>query len=467
MNSCDDRCPLHFKYCDLNHLCIPSWMPCGGVHLPKEESDEPSIVTLPHMFTGNMTSREFPVSLLSGGRSIGVTYEPSEQNQEHGDWQYNVDGSWYSLSKIPSRGKQKAVRLHGNAKLRYVPIQGSMDYGLRVLNFFLHSSVDRNGAIVDIPGLVSFEVALMLIHPIPVPSGYSLVHHSVATKKIEVMEDQFYSQGLAIADLVHVHVPIPMLSNPVPSHMLPFVDEHELKMFEHSVKVMEQSRPVAVVRSDVEDKGSFHIYFPDPNENGGAYILPTDDYYVPLDYANASLLFVPVKNYHGSFTVELEICSCLATAGNVNNSDSISLAVDVVSVNDQPEVSSPLFFMPALPYADAVNTANSGYLVSDLISQETKGDVSEFSAWDIETSSEDLGMAVFSVPESGKYGKWQYQTLDGTWHDINLQNDDVNPFVLMKESEDRRQEMEQQSEKDAFGTNDGSYCCSVTSVGSL
>ena len=477
MNNCDARCPLHFTYCDHSHICAPSWMPCGGSPISPKDNDETSersIITLPHMFIGNMSSREFPVSVLSGGQSIGITFEPSEQDQRHGEWQYNYDGDWHSLSNAPSRDKQKAVKLHNNAKLRYVPSQGSMNYGLRVLNFFPHSSVDRNGVIVDIPGLVSFEIALLLIHPIAVPSGYSLVHHSAATKKIEVQEDQFFSQGLPIADLVHVHVPIPMLKNPVPSHMLPFVDEHELEMFERSVKIMEQSRPVAVVRSDVKDKGNLRIYFPDPNTNGSAYIVPTDDYYVPLDYANASLLFVPVKDYHGSFTVNLEICSCLATAGSTggatnNNSISnlnittISLTIDVLSVNDQPEVSSPLLFMPALPYADAITTSNAGYLVSDLINQQQSSGAAKFGVRDIETSSKDLGLAVFSIPESVEYGKWQYQALDGTWHDINnLQNDDVNPFVLVKEHEDRRQEMESQSEQSIFGgyseSGYGSYC---------
>ena len=388
------------------------------------------------MYMGNATSQKFSVSMLSSGRQdIGITYEPSEQDQQNGEWQYNFDGDWHSLSKAPSRDKKKAIKLYSNAWLRYVPRESSKSYGLRVLNFFPFSSMDKNGAIADIPSLVSFEIALLLVHPVPVPSGYSLVHHSSSTKKIEVQEDGFFSKGLPIASLVHVHVPIPMLKNPVPLHMLPFVDARELKMFEHSVKTMEKSRPVAVVKTDVKDKGSLHISFPAPGTDGGVYILPTDDYYVPLDYANASLLFVPKKNYHGSFSVDLEICNCLAvvantTSTNNNNITTLSIAIDVVPINDQPEVTSPLLYMPVMPYENAT-VKNDGYRIGDLISGRSSS--GKFAAKDVETSSADLGIAIFTIPQSQKYGKWQYQNLvGGSWRDIVIAQNEVNPFVLMK-----------------------------------
>lgn len=387
------------------------------------------LIMLPHMFVGNVSSRQFPVSLLSGGmnQDVAITYEPSEEESLMGEWQYNFDGDWHSLSKAPRRHEQKAIKLYSTAILRYVPNADNKSYGSRVLEFFYSSSMEKNGIVVQIPISVTFNLAMLLVYPVPVTSSYSLVHHS--PKTMEVMEDQFFATGIPISSLVHVHVPVPLMKNPIPLHLLPYVEQHQLDMFERSVKSMEQSRPVALVKSNTKDKGELKISFPDKN---GMYILPTDNYYVPLDYTNASILFVPVENYHGLFVVNFEICSCLS--GNMSNIKNLSLNVQVKPVNDQPQISSPLIFFPDLPYANA-DTTNNGHTVTDIV---------EAFAKDVESGPADLGMAIFTIPSSQELGHWQYQeTPEGVWNDINLENT-VNPFVLMKESEDEIRELDKQ-----------------------
>jgi len=384
-------------------MCVPSNMPCG-----REQSVVASTIkTLPHMYAINQTSVSYPTTLLADSGKISIVNMADIIQQGFGDWEYNYDGIWHGLSEVPAK---IAVRLGHRSLIRYVPRPGFDRYGLRILNFFEDTQSDISvGDYMAIPSQVSIYLAMLLVHPVPVNSVFTIYPFE---DEYEVMEDQKYGLGIPISRFVHFNLPVVWNPIPIPERYLNFVQQEDYHQFQESVLLYKMSRPVAKVLTDLTDFGRLKIVF---HRDDGVYLLPISRY-IPLDFKNTSLVFVPNHNVYGKFSIELGICRCLT--GDEANMQNVTLPITVYPVNDSPMVPSQTILLPPIPF----EAENKGLLVSDIVNGF---------AYDPE-NDEYLGVAIFSVPENKELGHWQfYDNNTDSWQDIIVENL-LNPFKLLQ-----------------------------------
>uniref|UniRef100_A0A7M5VD18 REJ domain-containing protein n=2 Tax=Clytia hemisphaerica TaxID=252671 RepID=A0A7M5VD18_9CNID len=411
IHSCDQQCPAHYAYCQQSYTCLPSWMWCDG-NMRVE-----TIKTLHHMYVNEKTSKTFEIRTLSP-KGVGLIIG-DEQNAHMGDWEFTSDGNWYKLSKTAGLYQNKAIKIDPSEKFRYVPIPNYKGYGLRVLHFFESDASIRNGMTIDIPTDSDNTIAMLLIHPIPMKPDLTV--HQYRTYNVN--EDTFLSKGVPIASFVHLPSLL-VIPDPIPDNYHPIVHYNELKMFEDSLKLFKNSLPVARVKTDLKQVGTLHISFP-TKDYKGVYLVPADNFYIPLD-RNASLVLVPHPDFYGQRDVVLEICYCLS--GDYTNVQSVNLLVNVQPINDEPVVTSRSIYLPTLPYHNA--TESDGFLVSELASNNLVSDID---------SGSNLGIAVFMIPKSTKYGWWQYSNIYNQWVNITVQNT-ADPFHINDELQEQGDE---------------------------
>ena len=365
------------------------------------------------MYASNQTSVSYSTTLLADSGIIGIVNMADSTQQAFGDWEYNYHGGWHRLSEMPAK---LAVKLGRKSLIRYVPKPGVGRYGLRILNFFEDTeSENAPGDFMAIPGKISMHLAMLLVHPVPVESNFIVNHQFEEEMEYELMEDQKYGRGIPISRFVHAQSPVIWNPIPIPERYSHFINREDYRLFEESVQIFKMSRPVAKVNTDLSEIGRLKVVF---NMDGGIYLLPTGKY-IPLDFKNSSLVFVPNQNIYGQFTIELSICHCLT--GDEAGMQNVTLPVTVYPVNDFPTVSSQTTLLPPIPF-DNAEVSNNSFLISDIVGGF---------AYDPE-NHEHLGLAIFSMPDNQELGKWQYFDNNAdSWLDIVVENQ-LNPFKILQ-----------------------------------
>ena len=373
-------------------------MPCGHGRSKMEST------MLPRMYSNASTSNAWFVSKISRGSvTIVNRYNYWESN---GVWQYNYDGQWNNLSSVTL---ESGVKLDSKSLIRFH--QNKPDYGLRMLYYYEDASESEVGENVTPENEYDMKVAYMLIHPTPVRSNFTV--HEV-NKTYVLLEDQYWNEGISISDFVSIHTPVERASDPIPYEFYSMIAPKELRTFYENVKKFEMSRPVAMIRKINKNAGRLGL---EVDANTGRRLISVDRGYIPLDYDHARLMFRPKHNFNGNLTFDFEVCDCLAVDG-ATSSKYFSINITVLPINDSPVYKSRTPLLPPIAY-NLTDEPNDGFTVGELIKFTNTYDVE---------NGQDIGIAIYSLPLSSKYGKWQYLA-DGNWEDLVVVNK-INPFKV-------------------------------------
>ena len=387
MQKCIERCPIDHYYCHVEKACILSWQKCSNYHL--------QVTLLNKMFSSNKSSEIFSTNTLLPNRRVSFVNR-HEHIEQQGTWQYKYNNRWHNLNDLP---EEMAVSLDSNSQFRYH--QRQADYGIRILYYFEDKANSVVGSRKTPQPEDEIKAAILLIHPTPISSDFT-VHET--SKVYQLREDEYDNKGISIYDFIHIHTPVKMYKEyPIPEYLSRYVPAKDMESFDRDLSLFQNSRPFIKIKTDFESFGELWEYL------DGKKIYKIKDT-ISVDFQDARLFFRPKRNYNGNFSINFQVFNSFLLSSN-NNINLFSLAIQVTPVNDPPSFTTWTPNFPAIGY-NLTDEPNVGFTVEEFL--QANG------VYDLETGS-DIGIAVYSTPHSTAIGYWKYY-LNETWVNLTVVN---------------------------------------------